>query len=889
MTHPRITTQALTALHLLAFAGCAAEDAAADQDELPSVERGGESEDAIDPDALLLHDDELPTLQALTPGEVRELREIATSIEAEGLDEHDERGRPALHYAMIEVRDPEDVARLGELQIHWDVMPLFESEQRMFADAKGPAYVEPPSDDTGAYVFALVPAALFNALLEAQRQDERLFPTMLLREVPEKDARASTPSGVSHDWLEEQAFVWDSEGGYEPLPKGAEGPVARARDRLAPRLEAVQAYASEAMVRILETFADATPIVLLNSTNVRVQLTLRSADPVFVDATGTARVIRRGWGNATGRAVDIRGANVVARQGLNRIRRAVDESNRANVRVRKNKSTTWCIDLKGDGAMVTTNFYTATNVCSFGVPSGGVVYDEDAAQTIDVRNARVSVLAYATDAWSWLREIAEHEPVRADILVGPLADVISSEDRPYATCGSHYGALATVTLPVVLGELGVVGPLLELTLGHVDLVFPSARLTSRGLTAHEYGHFALCSLMAETASTRFEFAWSDVILETIVPQALGRDRGLEHEASWLNEGFADFFAAQVAGGSNYFGGPGSISDGNAAYCPVDDDGCLENNFAFPDFAASFPENDDALHDGAVAAVTTTLLDVVDGHAFPKFDPTRDVPGNGGIWDVSLDNSTLSVRVSNLIGVSPRRNDEVVHAPGALLVTWMQKWAELTPVVTGLDKEDMLQALVAAMREHGANDSQICRVLAVHAPDGGAQQSDCLSLLPNDDIGIDPNAIALENGDLLTPTSLICTTPGLPGDNDLVCHWEDFSIDATEYAYRIVRPGTGELVDDGVVSYEIVKTATLPLPANITGNLRVEVQTVKGDRTSASAVTTLIVEPSQCGDGVIQGGEACDGDALAPGVSCDTSDECPACQCNGCAQLLPLCI
>lgn len=888
MTHHRITTLAM--LHLLAFTGCVAEDDDVERNDLGTTERRGDDDsEAIDPEALLVHEEELPTLAALTPEEVTELRFFAESKEGEVLDEQDARGRPALHYAMIEVRDPEDVARLGELQIHWDVMPLFESEQTVLSDAKGPAYIEPPADEVGAYVFALMPAALYNALLEAQRVDERLFPTMVLRSVPEADARESTESGVSHGWLQEQGFVWDSEGGLEPLPKGAEGPVALARERLAPRLETVKAYAADAIARVVETFGDATPIVLFNSVDVRVQLTLRSADPVFVDASGLARVIRRGWGDSSGRAADIRGANVVARQGINRIRRAVDELNRATVPVRKGKSTTWCIDLKSDGAKLTTNFYTATNVCSFGVPSGGVVYQSDGAQSIDVRNARVAALAYATDAWAWLREIADHEPVRADILVGRLANAISSEDRPYATCGSHYGALATVTLPVVLGELGFIGPLLELTLGHVDLVIPTSGLASRGVMSHEYGHFALCSLMAETAPTRFEFAWSDVILETIVPQARGRERGLEHEASWLNEGFADFFASQVVGGTNYFGAPGSISDGSFHYCPVTGDTCLERNAPFPDFAASFDENDGTLHDEALAAFATTLLDVVDGHAFPRNNPTRDVPGNGGIWDVSISSNGLAVTVSNVIGVSPRQNDEVVHASGSVLVAWMQEWAELTPVVTGINKEDMLQALAAAMRSQGANDSQICRVFATHAADGDPQQSACLDLLPNDDIGIDPNAIALEDGDLLTPTSLFCTTPGLPGDNDLVCHWEDFSIDATDYAYRIVRVGNGALVDEGVVDYEIVKTATLPLPANVSGSLRVEVETRKGDRTSASVATTLIVDPLQCGDGVIQVGEVCDGDELAAGVVCDTSDECPACACQGCVQVLPLCI
>lgn len=895
MTHHRITT--LTMLPLLALTGCLGlpdEGVESDEttDDTTAIERKGEVDpDEIDPEALVVHGDDLPTLRALSAEEVTEIRRVAQETDAEGLAEEDSRGLPALHYMMIEVRDPEDLARLGELRIHWDVMPLFEAEHTAFEKAEGAAYVEPPADDAGAYVFALAPAALYNALLEAQRQGEPLFPTMLLRTVPDADARdADAESGVSYAWLEEQGFVWESAGGLEPLPKGAAGPVALARERLAPRLDTVRAYSAEAIERVVGMFGSPTPVVLFNSVDVNVQLTLRSADPTFENpSTGIGRVIRRGWGNVSGRAADIRGAKVVARQGGNSIRRAVNEANRATVPVRKGKSTTWCLELQSEGAKVTTNFYSATNVCTFGSPTGSVVYQSSRTQNIDVRNARVAALAYATDAWSWLREIADHEPVRSDILVGPLANVLSADDTPYATCGSHYGALATVTLGTVLGKLAFMGPLLELTLGHVDLVIPDAGIRSRGVMAHEYGHFALCSVMAETAPTRFEFAWSDVILETILPQALGRDRGLEHEASWLNEGFADFFASQVVGGTNYFGSPGSFSRGGFQYCPVAEDRCLEENRSFPDFTASFSENDGALHDAAVAAFATMLLDVVDGHAYPVFDTARDVPGNGGIWEVQGDGDGLAVVTSEAVGVSPRQNDEVIHAPGSVLVQWMQAWAERTPVVTGLAKEDVFQALSAAMRSQGANDSQICRVFAEHATDPG-QQSACLDLLPDADIEIDPSLIALENGDLLAPTSLHCATPGLPGDNDLECHWEDFSIGATGYAYRILTQGDGQLVDEGVVSYEIAKTAALPLPPTLTGGVRVEVQTRKGDRTSAAAITTLTVNPVQCGDGVIQPGEVCDGEALgAAGAACETSDECPACACHGCVVVLPLCL
>jgi len=117
--------------------------------------------------------------------------------------------------------------------------------------------------------------------------------------------------------------------------------------------------------------------------------------------------------------------------------------------------------------------------------------------------------------------------------------------------------LVGLTAGQLIGE--VVTDIFDTVLADVDLVIPSGpSRQSRGVVAHEYGHFVLCDMMYRTSPFKFGSAWTKTIADTVAKQALKLDRTNDDNA-FINEAFADFFAGQVAGGLNYFEPIGSAS------------------------------------------------------------------------------------------------------------------------------------------------------------------------------------------------------------------------------------------------------------------------------------------------------------------------------------------
>jgi hypothetical protein len=70
-------------------------------------------------------------------------------------------------------------------------------------------------------------------------------------------------------------------------------------------------------------------------------------------------------------------------------------------------------------------------------------------------------------------------------------------------------------------------------------------LDSRLIPTHEYGYFALCSMLFKKDPATFMSAYSGAMLSR-----MDADPDETNVAGYINEGFADFFASQVAGGTN---------------------------------------------------------------------------------------------------------------------------------------------------------------------------------------------------------------------------------------------------------------------------------------------------------------------------------------------------
>lgn len=870
-----------TVLVALGMIGCAGDDPVDSPED--DVESTGQDQAAI-----TSAKGTLPTFQAMSAAEVDALRKAAASNPgAKQVDALDSKGQPALYYALVEVRTVHEAGVLDELGIYHDSLPLFDEDwtARVATKAPADAWVRPSQDETGAWLYALVPGVVYNQLQAYAAAGKPVLPNVVLQPIPTVLAQDVDPTRVSYSWLQGRQFSWTVGEDLVPLPSAAD--LAKTNFADAQNLRALVDAIVPAVqkdVATVKSLANAAPVAL-SRVDVKVTLKVRNSDPFFSDANGQL-LMRQGWGKKLGQAIDLGGTKITAKQsGLNADGQ-LDVNNQAHVSVKKNTAVSWCVHLSSNGAMVTETFLLIPDkVCTLTSPSGSAsfVYGANTQQTLETDDSRTAILAQATDGYNYLRDTVGQAPKKARILVGQRANDVALGKVPFAPCGSYYGSHVTAALVAILFPFGVpgLGLLPELTLGHIDLVINEPFEGTRGVVAHEYGHFALCSLLSERAPARFESAWTNVLVETLGPQLHGGHRGIQHDASWLNEGFADFFGAQLVGGVNYFDPSGSIEPDPSAlvpfhYCDASSNGCLEVNRAFAPFPANPPTPvDDTEHNDAAGAFTTLLLDAFDGHPRPTFPTSVNRPSNSGVWDITSPAQTLV----DFPIVSPRQNDEVARLPGSALLTFADKWALEAPLNADLTKENVFVALAKTMKAHGLNDSQACRTIAIHSPPSAASPGgDCAQLLPGNNLGLNPALTALELGDLVAPQVLTCTANQAQGT--VVCDWEDVSIDATGSTFVFQDATTNAILATSAFAYSIVNHRTFALPAGFSGPARISIRTTKGARISNAASYQLFVPPPLCGDGVVNGTEACDGDTITL-TTCGNA-ACPAgCPNNKC--------
>jgi len=324
----------------------------------------------------------------------------------------------------------------------------------------------------------------------------------------------------------------------------------------------------------------------------------------------------------------------------------------------------------------------------------------------------------------------------------------------------------------------------DLVVGDVDLVLPSGPSTvSRGVASHEYGHFAFCDMTYRADPGKFSSAWTNAAADTIASQFLGQDRS-KIEDIYMNEAIADFFAAQTAGGMNYFRPVGSFNvkpDGtdfiNWCGAPGSPLRCIEDNFgarppgslASPFIAGTMaPKQATAPLDafrGQVARVSSTIHDTFDGA--PNF-PAADAPGNGAFWiqdpalplpqqiDAPLTTPFLAASFFRVVGSlndTAETGAGVIHeeniaVPGTAFPSVISEWLRREPSVLALlRQETFFRALTQVMVNAGGPPDEVCRLYDLHqesdvCPDWGPQG---ISFPPPPPLFVCPPNTTLKNG------------------------------------------------------------------------------------------------------------------------------------------------
>jgi hypothetical protein len=405
------------------------------------------------------------------------------------------------------------------------------------------------------------------------------------------------------------------------------------------------------------------------------QIVLLNTDPAF----GTSEVLRSGW---SGEEIKLSGVKVEVRQGLAAFYAHTDAQGFVTLKVARDSDTKVCIQVENDTAEI-TEYLIETTVC---VKDLGTLTGDYRRERLEVAHPYLNALAAMTDARHYLLRVAGYSMPKISVMVGGVADSLAVAGRSFTPCTGRRPSL----IGTILDGISLLHPaalafstFLEFNMS-VDMVLAGSDAGARGVAVHEYGHAAMCELIADQGFGTFLLAWGEVMVGTLSGQ------GVLCEECILAEAFADFFTAQVVGGTNYFATDDVVSSGNVHYC-LAGSRCLEDNFnGFGSFSVE------------VAQVASILQDAFDGHAGPG-------PNDASHWTQAATDAPLT----QLGALDSDRADEVVALGGTDLEALFGHWDDRG---TYLNDENFLGAIADLAKAQGYSEADVCALFELHSSD-----------------------------------------------------------------------------------------------------------------------------------------------------------------------------
>jgi hypothetical protein len=691
--------------------------------------------------------------------------------------ETDAQGRPTLWYAIIPVTSPSQIDDLTALDIDVEEDPIFVSDATLASEVGQSGVVTQSSCYGAQLMWGIVPGAIFNSIIRTTAKDHQNFNPIILQPVPMgfDDATITYESlhPFSYDVLV-QAGLLDPAA---PTDGGADaGTGAVSRLSLSGFVGDVWNGAVD-LWHGVEMVGGSIDRKIVGSINLTLHLDVRNTDPSFGGPIGPvagdprtdkSTPMVRTWGSHAGGPIQLAGVTVVAKQSLlkffgvtlfsGRSQGTSDVNGNVRISVAKATTTGLCIDLENAAASVnqTIGHY---EVCSLeagettadGKPTSARSYDMDTTLNFELQNKYVNVLAQLTDGQAYLHDVAQYSAHKATALVGPLTDPISklTGGRAVTPClGLPNQALDLVNAglddlanlapwPFSLVTDAIVGATEKIY--EVDMWLPDngQTLSSRGVVSHEYGHFAMCSMLYDEDKTK-----SAKIPSLIVQRiAEGTYMNVGDETTRVMEAWADFFAGQTAGGYSYFDLQNEQPDsqGTMKYCEGTSDAraggaCWDWNYVEDTTATPNPgsSTEDVGTPLQMRRVATTLFDAFDGHV-----RGGDDPGAGDFWHYDAASARFVPAASHRGDAA----DETVALPGAAMRTMIHDWTGGASLLDWrIDEAQVLGALNQTIRgtakpgTTGANYGwcEACQLFSQHdgrtcamASDGEAS-GECMS-------------------------------------------------------------------------------------------------------------------------------------------------------------------
>jgi hypothetical protein len=666
----------------------------------------------------------------------------------EKLPETDVTGRPALFHGLIYIDSKNQLAALDRMRVLWSAQPL---SDRYLAGLRGKCgRVEHASDGRGVVVYAVFPAKLFNVMRDfaIQAIHGNVAPPFkfIIPSPPAQNQYVNSDGSLTYaglgssrylEWL--QTHPGGAAGWFDDVVDAVSDAAGDAwnwtKDKLLAPAANYGEYGFDYVVKGFDVGVDWTinfvdnaweeiqaglqefVLVFSDKVTVNLQITMVNRDSEFPANTTMTRL----WGPPTDGTVARpnlvpAGANVRVRQygwGFLPVMDQAELGEDGKVTLEAVKGAhgergDLCIEMDTDYAQISSDFIP-NEVCDLADASYDSYYQADINATLAISQADLFGMTQIKDSADYFKNVIGTDTYTFDVLTGWIANELTATfnnghrgttlclDFPNLSVSAYTTAL-TLVVPLIGDVLAFVSTALIAK----DTWWPDADDTgasrdSRGVMTHEYGHFAMCSLLfAEKGPPGLTGLLTRLGEGDATQGTEDQQRG--HQLSQNLEAIADTFAMQVVGGTNYIRSE-KATGGLMGYCTASP--CMDKNYT----GQGDYRTGDGFHD-ELARVESLFYDAFDTSGSDSSRRFTNDAANGDIFQGDPDVGPISIAPTPYINNSDENIS--LHAPAWR--TWIKHWLE-----RGLqaDRADVWGGLAQTMYDQGYKWCDVCDLFALH--------------------------------------------------------------------------------------------------------------------------------------------------------------------------------
>jgi len=638
--------------------------------------------------------------------------------DAQALPELNAAGYPNLYYVNIYVEGPAQREALDDLRVSYRNKPFFEHELERFKGKCGA--VNHNGDGEGAFVYAVIPAQIYNVIREIEQKQSTHegypgFRAITMRDVPAN--YRGEDGALSYEALARAGFKYDPT--YDPNAE----PRVYVRSILGDMWRWV-ADAADELVDLIQRGIAEMDRWISGSYQVRIETHVYNKDDAFGGTNGADVLLRRVWGPNTGREMYLEGVRVDV--GLTRygfipevVYGNVGTTGIATVQVPEGTdSSSICLHLRIGGIVrFEDGLASVYEVCNFGNglndgPEPSVHFNSNKDLLWEVTNWEAGLMAQFIDAHRYGRDVIGVTPDETGRVL--LKGYANWTENVYTPCSN----MSDFDISQIL-------PILDI-FTDVDMILPSDMervRRKRTVIPHEWGHYLMCMMIDNSSTFGVE-----KLIQARVADGDGVIESGDFVAVFM-ESFADFISQQLSGGVEYFDPEDpsgtftetQVDDWDSEFChlPVKPANpplyfgphCLDRNFDGTETTLEPHGRGEAYQ--MIGMYASLWHDMFDGHPGAYSD---NVPVNANIY-VLDDNDFLRI-AQWPFGPNGRPleyiDDDPIALSGPNMFDWIKVWQNPTTGYSGrFSRDDVLGALDWVMVSEDYNWCERCVAVAMH--------------------------------------------------------------------------------------------------------------------------------------------------------------------------------